>query len=451
MVQKRRAIVSVILGGLLLAGAFLWLAGGGRSAGAAANVASAKALIAVQTAPGDQIVREIDFTAPISGLAALQLTGLPVVTVDSGFGIAVCSINGVGCPADNCFCDPNHFWSYEYWDGSAWQGYGVGASASSIGDGALEGWRWTEWAVGKLPDAPQLLAAQAGLNWLKTQQSPVDGGFGSSSTSVEGLLAVGSNGGMASDWSTAPAAPTLMSYFLGKSGEYTQYGASNAGKLAVGMAAAGVCLPHGTKSPADFYDPTTGIYEAGAGLQAWAMLGTAALSETLPISAVNYLKGLQQPDGGWEWMPGGFGQGTDTNSTALALQVLIAAGESPTSAAVINGLQYLRDTQNTDGGFPYDADSSWGTDSDTDSTAYVVQAIYAAGQDPTTWVIGAAHPISYLLNMQLSDGSFEFMPGFGADLRATEQSISALLGRSYPLARRILDPCPANFLPIISR
>jgi prenyltransferase beta subunit len=169
------------------------------------------------------------------------------------------------------------------------------------------------------------------------------------------------------------------------------------------------------------------------------------------LSATNYLRGLQQSDGGWEWIPGGFGSGTDTNSTALALQALVAAGESPTATAVISGLQYLKMAQNNDGGFPYDPDSPWGTDSDVNSTAYVVQAIYSAGQDPTTWTISATNPISYLLDLQLANGSFEWQPGTGANLFSTQQAIPALLGRFDPLTRKILTECPAFFLPLISK
>ncbi len=73
----------------------------------------------------------------------------------------------------------SHFWNYETWDGSAWQGYPVGASESSIQDGAIEGWRWAEIGVGSLPAAPQLIAAHKALSWLSVEQSAADGGYGS--------------------------------------------------------------------------------------------------------------------------------------------------------------------------------------------------------------------------------------------------------------------------------
>ena len=65
---------------------------------------SAKAHVIVQFGDHDLAARAINFTAPISGLRALELTGIPVVTASFGWGTAVCSIAGVGCPASDCFC-----------------------------------------------------------------------------------------------------------------------------------------------------------------------------------------------------------------------------------------------------------------------------------------------------------------------------------------------------------
>jgi hypothetical protein len=127
----------------------------------------------------------------------------------------------------------------------------------------------------------------------------------------------------------------------------------------------------------------------------------------------------------------------------MALQALIAAGEPVTSTSVVSGLNYLEYAQNEDGGFPYSPDSSYGTDSDTNSTAYVVQALVAAGEDPLTgtWAISNSNPISYLLSMQLPDGSFEWQKGYGTDQWATRQAIPALLQQAYPLEAINLQLC----------
>jgi prenyltransferase beta subunit len=206
--------------------------------------------------------------------------------------------------------------------------------------------------------------------------------------------------------------------------------------------------------PLTYYVEATGIYSGGfgaggAGPQSWGMMGTGALSQTIPTGAVDQLKSTINPDGGWGWVPGN----SDTNGTALAIQALAAAGESLSSTAIVSGLNYLAAAQNSDGGFPYDPASSFGTDSDTNSTAYVVQALLAAGEDPITgtWLISTTNPISYLLSMQLPDGSFEWQPGSGSNALATRQAIPALLGRPFPLQISDLRTCPVRFLPIIGK
>ena len=42
----------------------------------------------------------------------LQAAKIVLISQNTTFGPAVCSINGAGCPATNCFCDPAHFWAY---------------------------------------------------------------------------------------------------------------------------------------------------------------------------------------------------------------------------------------------------------------------------------------------------------------------------------------------------
>jgi len=168
----------------------------------------------------------------------------------------------------------------------------------------------------------------------------------------------------------------------------------------------------------------------------------------VPVTAVQYLRDAQQPNGGWEWQSG---FGSDTNSTALAIQALVSSGESVTSSVIISALNYLKSAQNDDGGFTYDPNSTWGTDSDTNSTAYVVQALLAAGQDPITgtWAVTSSNPISYLRSVQLPDGSLEWQKGYGSNQLATQQAVPALLGRPFPLKVADLSQCHGVFMPVI--
>ena len=78
-----------------------------------------------------------------------------------------------------------------------------------------------------------------------------------------------------------------------------------------------------------------------------------------------------------------------------------------------------------------------------------MQALLAVGEDPYTgtWVISGTNPISYLLQMQLEDGSFEWQPGFGANQSATQQVIPALLSRLFPVREVEPQSCAPMYLP----
>lgn len=299
------------------------------------------------------------------------------------------------------------------------------------------------------PPQAALQAAASALDWIQARQNITTGGYGTTSDSIETLLSIGSNGISPSNWFLQADSPSLAGYLILNGPAYSAQGAEKAAKFIAGLAGADGCLPTGAKSPLDFYNAGTGIYAEGGIAQAWAMLGVSSMSQTVPVAAVNYLKSLATQNGGWEFYPG---YGADTNTTGLAIQALIAAGEPLTSTAIISGFAYIKSAQNTDGGFTYDPTSIWGTDSDTNSTAYVIQAILAAGQDPTgpTWTISSTTPIDYLLGMQLADGSFEWQPTYGSNLLATQQAVPALLGRYYPLKTDGVASCPVGMLPFIT-
>ena len=310
----------------------------------------------------------------------------------------ICFLSGEDCPATDCFCDASRFWGYSYWDGTGWQSYAVGAGTSVISaTDAIEGWHWGEFGAPQAPVAPALAADRA-LTWLRARQDPQDGGFGNLGGALESMLALGANHERAGDWRRSAGSPTLEEYVFGRASDFSQTGAAAAGKLALALPAAGACIPSATLAPNDTYSPTLGAYSTQMGAHVLALLGTAALSETVPVSATAYLHAQMLVGGGWEWAPG---WGADTNSTALGLQALMAAGESKTTPAVLAALAFLHTTQNADGGFPYAPGPV--AASDTNSTAYVVQALIAVGEDPAgaDWTVNGQTPVDYLLGLQL--------------------------------------------------
>jgi len=419
--------------------------------------------VVVRFGDHDSLVRVFTFTTPISSYVALQRAGLNPVAANTAWGLMLCGIAGVGKtnPAGNSCDNGAFFWLTYYWDqGSAppsWQGYTVGVGDSVIAqDGHIDGYVWTNrWPGPQPPHGPGAVAAYKGLEWLRPRQDASTGGYGTPNDTLEVLLAVTANHYDADQWRRNPGSPSLRT--AGIYAASISQRVDGAGKLATAMAAAEGCWPFIAKNIMAYYDSNTGRFDPNPGYQAWAIIGLRALSQTIPAKAVQALEAMQTGDGSWPY--GSWSTTGDTNGTALAIQALIAAGKVPTSTAVTGGLNYLEDAQNADGGFPWDPQSSWGTDSDTNSTAYVVQAIVAAGEDPTAgrWLKDSNHPISYLVSMQLPGGAFEWQPGQGANQLATQQAIPALLYRPFPLVAAEIPPyCegilfPAAYLPIVAK
>ena len=74
--------------------------------------ADSSAHVVVQWADGATAVRPISWTGTISRVVALELAGFEL----ESSGDVVCSIEGEGCPAADCFCADN-LWAQGVWAG----------------------------------------------------------------------------------------------------------------------------------------------------------------------------------------------------------------------------------------------------------------------------------------------------------------------------------------------
>lgn len=268
-------------------------------------------------------------------------------------------------------------------------------------------------------------AASKALTWVKTQQQP-DGsfaGFGAGST-IDALLAILASGEDPATYSQGGNTP--VTYLESKVGDLAKSPGS-AGKMLL----ATVQLQRAGKNYSGAkqliqalntsYDAQTGHYGKDAIGHAFAMLGAATLGD-VPSDAVKYLKSIQTADGGWAFS-GDTGAGAaDTNTTAVAIQALVAAGEAETSPVIKKALDYLATQQNSDGGYPYQKEGEFGGESDVNSSAYVMQALITVGVDRQR--VG-----EYLASMQKPNGAFQWKKSEPDDnAGATYQAIPPLLG-----------------------
>ena len=271
------------------------------------------------------------------------------------------------------------------------------------------------------------------LAWLRTMQQP-DGSFAASpGTTIEVVLAITAAGQDPALWRSSTTNLSPLDY-LSRSAERYATDPAAAGKLVVGVVAAGY-------DPESFagQDLVARLIAASDGSgalggttlgQAWALLGLLSARQPLPQGAVEALTSAQQDDGGWEGAPG---WGADSNISALALQALIGAGLSAQHQAMVRGRSYLAAQQSATGGFSYS--SRFGVTSDANSTAYAIQALIALGQNPLAeaWSKGGLSAWDDLVRFQRPSGAFEWQLGQGDNLLATAQAVVALLGKPLPL------------------
>jgi squalene cyclase len=168
-----------------------------------------------------------------------------------------------------------------------------------------------------------------------------------------------------------------------------------------------------------------------------AILALKSAQRPIPAASLEYITAAQQENGAWAW-DATDETAADTNTTAFVVQALMAAGEQAGSTAVTEALAYYRGIQNEDGGWPYQNPSAYGTDTDANSTAVTIQALIAAGQDPAgdDWILaGGNSPLAALEALQNESGAFAWQVAVPDDnLLATVQALPALAGRAFPLA-----------------
>lgn len=240
----------------------------------------------------------------------------------------------------------------------------------------------------------------------------------------------------------ASAAP--LAYLQANNDALSAYAAqdgSSAGKIVLALAAAG-------QDPRAFggvdyvlqvtqqLSPTGQFGVNTAFGQSLAILGLRAAGADVPPAAIQWLLEQQAREGdvagSWD---DGFGVSGNPDATGMALMALVGA-EDPTSVAAVSAaLAFLEKARTPDGGWGYGPDQP----TNVNSTALAIQGLIAAGVDveatDTPFAANGLSPLTVLRTLQNSDGAFQNDLGSGPvdDFFTTVQAIPALAGQSLPL------------------
>jgi len=327
-------------------------------------------------------------------------------------------------------------------------------------------------------DPASTTAGGKAVGWLLTQQQP-DGGFEVAGfpgfETPDAVLAIAGHAQTGTTWSTAQALAAVQAVHQGgPAGKtpldaidafaHTTINAGQAAKLVdlvaapLGLAPTSFHPGSGATTPVNLLttlDPAgCAGNPANYGLFNATLYG--ALAKKLLCGAPNAavlatIRAAQRPDGGWNFLGDqSAGTDSDTDTTSLAVQALVAGGAAWSDTAVQHALGFFAAQHQASGAW-----QSFGAD-DPNSTAVASLAVTAAGFDvssscwrdtavPADKGTAYADPITWLRGEQRADGRITSPnDSFGVNTFATSQSVEGLLRTWLPIARATGAPTCAT-------
>jgi energy-coupling factor transport system substrate-specific component len=171
-------------------------------------------------------------------------------------------------------------------------------------------------------------------------------------------------------------------------------------------------------------------------LTAFAVLALRAAGVAPAPKTLSWLVRQQDQDGGFNFATAG--PTSDVDDTGAVLEALSGAPGSAAARARARAVGFIRSQQDSDGGFP----SGPGAGSNAQSTAWAIQGLIAAGADP-----GALHrsPVQYLDRLIAPDGHVRYSASSDqTPVWVTAEALMALAGKPLPLAPVALAAAPAH-------
>jgi energy-coupling factor transport system substrate-specific component len=176
-----------------------------------------------------------------------------------------------------------------------------------------------------------------------------------------------------------------------------------------------------------------GSFEGWPGSTAFAVIALRTAGATGGLAkSLSWLHDVQNEDGGWGDVPG---SPSTADGTGAAMQAL-----APESKAVHRGISYLRDAQRSGGGFPLGGNGAV----NTQSTAWAIQGILAAGGDPANYRRGGRSASEYLEAQQESDGHYRYSKSSDqTPVWVTAEVLVAAAGDYLPISAPPREPAPS--------
>jgi energy-coupling factor transport system substrate-specific component len=165
-----------------------------------------------------------------------------------------------------------------------------------------------------------------------------------------------------------------------------------------------------------------GSVENQSNLTAFAILALRAAGSAVPARTIAWLARQQDHDGGFNYATGG--GVSDVDDTGAVLEALGGSGHDALRKRAVS---FIRAAQNPDGGFP----AAPGDASNAQSTAFAVQGLIAAKTNPASVRRrGSQSPLEYLRSLIQPDGAVDYARGVDqTPVWVTAQAELALAGR----------------------
>ncbi|HEV7399739.1 MAG TPA: prenyltransferase/squalene oxidase repeat-containing protein [Solirubrobacterales bacterium] len=296
-----------------------------------------------------------------------------------------------------------------------------------------------------LPSPARADSAGRAASWLESAQN-ADGGFGASAgdpsgAAITGWVMLGLEAAGRNPLDVARLGKTPLDFLRASIAEVSSSG--DLARTIVALEGAGV--DPRSFAGRDLVDELVqrradnGSFEGWPGTTSYSAIALRTVGAGVD-KTLSWLGGVQNGDGGWGDEPG---LPSNADVTAAAMQAM------PNTKAAKGGLTYLRKHQRSGGGFALGG--SGGVNSQ--STAWAIQGMIAVGADPAKIASGGSSALDYLAARQAADGHYRYSASSDqTPVWVTGEVLVAVAGDALPIPpppreKKVTTVAPSKTVP----